>query len=125
MHEYSIARSILETVLAVRNERRLGLIQRVVIELGEFSGVEPLQLESAYADLSPEILGHRSEIQIQTVPLRGQCSHCLCEFHIEDFRFQCPACSCRDVQIVSGEELRILSVCTQQNESEPCLPTSR
>lgn len=123
MHEYSIARSILETVVAVRDQRRLGTIVRVEIELGEFSGVEPLQLHSAFAELSLEMLGNRSEIGIQTVPLRGQCGHCRHEFPVEDFRFQCPACTHNDVQIVSGEELRILSVGTQQKGSEPCLPS--
>lgn len=123
MHEYSLARSILETIFTIRNQRQLGPIQQVEIELGEFSGVEPLQLQSAYVELSPEILGYRSEMRIQTVPLRGQCPHCKHQFLIKDFRFECPTCSYSDVQIVSGEELRILSVCTQQNESESCLPS--
>lgn len=115
MHEYSLARSILETIVAERNQRQLGPIARVEIELGEFSGIEPVQLESAYAELSEEILGDRSELRIQTVPLRGQCQHCRHEFLIEEFRFQCPSCSGSDVQLVSGEELRILSVSARQN----------
>lgn len=116
MHEYSLARSILETIAAERDRRQMGAIAEVEIELGEFSGIEPLQLQTAYADLSPEILGDRSELHIQTVPLRGQCQHCRHEFLIEDFQFQCPACSRGEVRLVSGEELRILSVRTQQNK---------
>lgn len=125
MHEYSIARSILETVVAEREQRRLGPIAWVEIALGEFSGIEPLQLQSAYADLSREILGDHSALRIQVAPLRGQCQRCLHEFLVNDFRFQCPACSHSDVRIVSGEELRIVSVCAQQNQSEPCLPSSQ
>lgn len=122
MHEYSIARSILETVADERDRRQLGPIAVVEIELGEFSGIEPLQLQAAYTDLSPEILGRCSELRIQNVPLRGQCRHCLYEFLIEHFQFRCPVCSRNDVLIVTGEELRILSVSAQCEESNPCLP---
>jgi len=119
VHEYSIARSILESVVSVQHQEQLGSIPQVDVELGEFSGVEPVQLQAAYAALSLEILGYPSEMQIQIVRLRGRCGRCQDEFVIENFQFHCPACSSNDVQIVSGDELRILAVSTLSQESEP------
>lgn len=119
MHEYSLARNILETVSAERAERQLGPISRIDLELGEFSGVEILQLQSALDDLSPTMLGNQPEVCIHMVPLRGSCQACRHEFLIGNFRFQCPECACCDVAILSGEELRIVSICVLQESNIP------
>lgn len=119
MHEYSIARSILETVAAVRAQRQLGPVAQVDVELGEFSGVEPVQLKSAYADLSPEILGNHSELRLLLVPLRGICQCCQHEFLIVNFQFRCPECDRSEVKILSGEELRIASICVHPEVTIP------
>ncbi len=119
MHEYSIARSILETVVSVQHQQQPRSIPQVDVELGEFSGVEPVQLEAAYADLSREMLGYPSKMRIQMVRLRGRCECCENEFVIENFRFHCPACASNEVQILSGDDLRILAVSLQSQEGEP------
>lgn len=119
MHEYSLARNILETVSAERAVRQLGPISQIDLELGEFSGVEILQLRSALADLSPAMLGNQPEVCVQVVPLMGSCQACRHEFLINNFRFQCPECACCEVTILSGEELRIVSICVHQEASIP------
>ena len=117
MHETALARSILQTVRGLQAERNLGQIQRVELELGEFSGVEPLQLQTAFEELSSDILGQPTELVLHLVPLTGRCQNCQQEFRIEAFRFVCPHCTGSNVQVIGGEELRILSVRVEQEEA--------
>lgn len=117
MHETALARSILQTVQVLQAERNLGQIQRVELELGEFSGVEPLQLKSAFEAQSGSLLGSPAELVLHLVPLTGRCQNCEQEFRIVAFRFVCPHCTGSDVQVIGGEELRILSVRVEQEEA--------
>ncbi len=110
MHEYSLVRALLGEVREVRRERRLGPIARVTIEIGEFSGVEPVLLESAFADLCVESLGQSAELIYRVIPLTAECSTCREEFHVTEFKFRCPLCRGSDVRVVRGEEIRLVSL---------------
>lgn len=119
VHEYSLARAILETAADIGRQRQLGPIQQVTIELGEFSGVEPLQLQAAFVELSTERWGHPAELDVHTVPLWGRCRGCQAEFAILDFCFQCPHCQQGDVEVIRGEELQLIALRTASEEPIP------
>lgn len=117
MHEFSVAHSILQAVTEVRIQRRLGPVQRVTIELGEFSGVEAALLRSAFDELT-EPQG-RTELVIESAPLEARCVQCQSLFRVVDFQFHCPRCDHTEVQIVRGEELKLVSVTAESVEANP------
>ena len=120
MHEFSVAQSILQAVAEVRITRRLGPVRRVTIELGEFSGVEAALLRSAFDELAEHRPEGRTELVIESAPLEALCVPCQTPFRVVDFQFQCPRCDSADVQIVRGEELKLLSITAESVEAITC-----
>jgi hydrogenase nickel incorporation protein HypA/HybF len=119
MHERSLARAILHAAVAAAQERRPGRLAAVSIAVGEFSGVEPVLLQSAWDEESAQLLGGAVEFQMQVVPLEAECQSCRQVFRVNGFHFRCPLCDNADVQIVRGEELTLQSVTVEAAEGNP------
>jgi hydrogenase nickel incorporation protein HypA/HybF len=110
MHERSLVAGLLDQIvreIAPRDPRR---VQAVTLEIGEFAGVEPLLLASAFEELAPTVLSPEVRLDWRTVPLRACCESCVQEFSVSQFRFVCPACGASRVRVVAGEELLLVSV---------------
>lgn len=110
MHERVLAASILRQVSAACDERRHHRIRAVTIQLGAFSGVEPVLLKSAFEEQSQPFLGTFAELQIETAELVAECEACAVCFKVVEFRFHCPHCGNEQVRITRGEELMRLSI---------------
>jgi len=113
MHERALAESILQQVSVARVERRLNRIRGVTIQLGAFSGVEPVLLKSAFEEESTRILGSFAELLIESAELVAECSACGLQFEVVQFRFYCPQCASEQVRITRGEELMLLSIAAE------------
>jgi hydrogenase nickel incorporation protein HypA/HybF len=110
MHEYSFARSLLRQVDDLRLEQRARRVLAVRVKIGEFSGIEPELLRSAFGDLTNETPADGARLEMECVPLTVQCGSCGCESAVVRYRFECPHCASRSVQIIRGEELLLDSV---------------
>lgn len=110
MHETGLAEVLLRQVTAVRDERQLKRIHAVTIQLGTFSGIEPLLLKTAFEERSAGCLGTTAQLQIESVELQAECETCGRRFGVTDFRFYCPICANPHVRIVQGENLMLLSL---------------
>ena len=109
MHERSLVRGLLALVRDEACRRGVGRVHGVRIDVGEFSGVEPPLVRSAFEELAPDFLGNVTVLDMRTTPLRARCRGCGWEFAIERFRFLCPACG-GDVDVIAGEEFRLVSI---------------
>ena len=122
MHEVSLVRSLLEQVDHIVTSQGGRAAVEVRVEIGPLSGVEPLLVKAAFAQLA----GSRSrETSIRTreacsentptliideVPLTARCQSCHAEFELEHFRFVCPHCDSRETSVVRGDAFRLMSV---------------
>lgn len=119
MHERSLARTILREALHVCEQRDLGPIHGIILELGEFSGVECALLQIAVEEVSFEELGRLISVEIHPTALVARCEDCAHEFRVLDFQFHCPQCTSNRLVIIHGEELRLLSLVTDSTETTP------
>jgi hydrogenase nickel incorporation protein HypA/HybF len=110
MHEYSLARALLKLVDELRLEQHGGRVLIVKVRIGEFSGVEPELLVSAFGELSAETAIGGATLELERVSLKVRCETCRCESEVHHFRFACPKCGSRAVRITGGEELLLESV---------------
>lgn len=110
MHERSLVKGLIEQVLEEGRARGLGRIYEIYLQIGEFSGVEPMLLESAFAEMATEDWDYDVRLIIEVVPLMASCLACDDTFHVEGFRFLCPRCGGGNVQVTAGEEMRLVSV---------------
>ncbi len=107
MHELSIAQSIIATVLHEMKNRQLPSVKKIVVRIGELSGVFPDALQFGYEAIVPDTPLRNTTLEIQKIPLRGKCNDCSKEFDIADYVFVCPACHSVHVDVVNGYEMDI------------------
>jgi hydrogenase nickel incorporation protein HypA/HybF len=117
MHERSLAALLIEQVDEERHVRRLGELVAVRVALGEFSGVEPALFAKAFAELSQERWRRDVALRLEVTPLAARCRGCAVEFRVERFRFVCPACENTSVDVVSGEEVQLVSLSAERSTS--------
>jgi len=110
MHETSLVRSLLMQVADLLEKHNGESVESIEVELGPLTGVEPILVQSAFAQLAPDYGMVSTLLQIREIPLKAQCRTCGSHFVIDHFRFQCTICSGADIQVLSGDEFRLLSV---------------
>ena len=109
MHEASLVKALLRQVEELANAHNAVGVKQVNVVIGEFSGVEPDLLESAFYRQTPGTSASGARICVERAQLMGVCGQCSTEFQIEQFNFQCQ-CGSKDVTVTGGEELMLDSV---------------
>jgi hydrogenase nickel incorporation protein HypA/HybF len=123
MHERSLVRALLRQVETLAAQHRSSRVIGIRVRIGEFSGVEPELLESAYDDLVEQTSLRGAELAIDRVPLEAICQQCGKRFQIADYRFECAGCGSVQLTISGGEELLLESVTMEEDgheESSTC-----
>jgi hydrogenase nickel incorporation protein HypA/HybF len=110
MHEMSIAQGLLDIVKEEMEKHRATVLRSVRLNIGQLSAIVPESLSFCFEVMTTgtELEGARLEMEI--IPLRGVCRACKREFEIKNYAFECPYCSSRDIETVSGQELSIVEM---------------
>lgn len=110
MHELAISETVVETV----SERLPGsLISSVHLEIGALSGVVADSLRFCFDLVTEGTNLEGARLEISQPPTRCRCEACGSEFEPDETAEDtAPACACgsTDVQVLSGAQLRIVSV---------------
>jgi hydrogenase nickel incorporation protein HypA/HybF len=106
MHELAITQSIVDLVVERTTGRQVGLVR---VEVGVLSGVVPDSMQFCYELISSGTTLEGSRLVIEKTPGSAHCRSCDQNFVLNDLILLCP-CGSADVDIVTGRELRILSV---------------
>ena len=122
MHEMSIARGMLTEVLQLAKRQSATAVEGLFLRLGEFAGVEPALLISAFDHVAKTTLAADVRVEIDFVPLQVTCNNCGQTFRPERFHFRCASCGGTDVQIISGEELTLVSIDVSIADEVPSCP---
>jgi hydrogenase nickel incorporation protein HypA/HybF len=110
VHERSLVKSLIRRIDEELRGRGLHRLAEVRLAIGEFAGVEPRLLSSAFDELAAIQWGTAPRLHCDVVPLTACCRACAGEFTVERFRFECPACGSRQVDVTAGEELQLVSL---------------
>ena len=91
-------------------QNNLSQIQKVVLVIGQFSGVEPDLLQFAFDFITEDTIMKNVVIEIESPPLLLYCKNCETDYlgELEDLR--CPACMGEDFVILQGRELLVKSI---------------
>ena len=114
MHESSLVRTLLHQVNDLLIQHHGEAVEEIVIELGPLSGVEPLLVRSSFELLAPEYGMIGTRLVIQEVPLVAKCRACTSTFEVEGFKFRCIRCGSSDIQVIRGDEFRLVNIAIQQ-----------
>lgn len=106
MHELAIAESVIETITARTGARN---IRQVRLEVGRLSGVSADALRFCFELAAADTSVDGATLVIDEPAGRARCVTCGEEFVVADLILLC-GCGSSDVRVVTGDELRILSV---------------
>ena len=121
MHEASIAKHLLTQVQRLADEHNAVAVDAVSVQIGEFAGLEPALLVSAFAQVAASTIAAGATLEIQLVALTVRCNRCHREFAPDRFQFQCERCPGADVEIVAGDELVLENlILAQATEADAC-----
>lgn len=91
-------------------ENGLSSIAKIVLEIGQFSGVEVGALEFAFSVLTRGTILEDAEFEYLTPPLLLYCEDCKTEYLSDREDLCCPICEDSTFRIVRGQELLIKSL---------------
>jgi len=116
MHEFSIVQSLMQLIEQQAVEHGARRVTRVVVKIGKFSGVEPHLLKTAFDTFKAHSIAETAELDIQLQELELRCQVCGHTFQPQEMRFICPSCQSREVTIIQGQEMMLMSL---EMETEP------
>lgn len=102
MHEVGIISSMLHTIRAVMKQEGLTHVEKIVLEVGELSGVIPHYMEECYPAAVYKTEFQDTELEMIVVPGIVRCDCCQTEFNGYQCDLICPECG-------NGEKLTRLS----------------
>ena len=110
MHELSICSALLDQVSDLAGRRGASAVQRITIEVGPLSGVEPALLYAAFAVMRTGSCAAGASLSIDTPAIRIRCSACAAESVALPNRLVCKHCGSLRSRILQGDELRLRRV---------------
>jgi hydrogenase nickel incorporation protein HypA/HybF len=106
MHELAITESLVDCVVEhVAN----GVVRRVVLEIGKFSGIVPDAIRFCFDICAQGTILEGAALELLETPARAQCRECKSCFELENILTLC-ACGSANLELLSGRELKIKQV---------------
>lgn len=103
MHELGITRNIVAIVAEHAAGRK---VTRVALDVGQFAGVMSEAIRFSFDVVAQGTCVEGAELDIREIEGRVRCRKCSAEFATPQLYSPC-ACGSRDVERLSGEELKI------------------
>ena len=108
MHEYSIARALLDTVEKEARARGAKRVRRLRVKIGELSGVEADLLAAAYEVCRDGSICAGADLEIRTVETRWECPQCRRALP-EGGILTCAACGTA-ARLAQGDEILLQTI---------------
>ncbi|MBS3788427.1 hydrogenase maturation nickel metallochaperone HypA [Candidatus Bipolaricaulota bacterium] len=127
MHEYSIARELIDTLTEQVDEDKLSRTKKVHLELGELRVISREALSQAFKIVTEDTILNGAELDFEEVSLLAKCRKCGFEGEVNydddlSLHFSVPVLSCPDcgspVDILSGNELSVESLTIEDSDSD-------
>lgn len=110
MHEFSIARSIVDIAEdEVRNADAIN-VQAIELDIGKLAGIDLNALNFVWDAAVEHSVLQKAKKTIHLISGVGYCSGCGTEFHIEQIFDKCPKCHQFNTVVKRGDELKIKSL---------------
>ena len=110
MHELSIVTSIVSIVEKEVARAKAVSVEEIELEIGCLATVEADALKFAWEYGVKETLLEGSLMHIHIIEGKARCNTCGEQFSVQELFDPCPSCNGHSILILSGQELRIISI---------------
>ena len=107
MHEMSICESIIQIIEDQAVSQNFSTVQVVRLEIGPLSGVELEALTFSFDVVTKNTIADGCALEIIETKAEAWCMECAKVVEIKERYDACPTCGGHQLQVSSGEELRI------------------
>lgn len=115
MHELALMQSLVETVGEQVGDSQVAVVR---LEVGQLTCVLPEALRFCFDVCARDTKLERATLEIVAVAARGRCRRCGEEQVLESVVTVC-GCGSHDLQVLSGQELRVREVEVDDVDVEP------
>ncbi len=110
MHEMSIAQSLLDVIKDEMRKHNATELKSVLVHIGQLSAIVPESLSFCFEVMTSGTELEGAKLNMEIIPLTGNCRKCGQPFEIKDYAFECPFCDGKDIETLSGQELSIVEM---------------
>ena len=110
MHELSVCMALLDQVRSIARDQGAIEVERILLQVGPLSGVEPPLLKSAYPLAAAGTIAESAVLDIEQTEVRVRCNACGAETRVEANRLVCGRCGGFHTRIIAGEEMLLASL---------------
>lgn len=110
MHELGVLSALVQTVEGIVHKEGLTEVEKIVIEVGELSGIVPRYIEQCYPAAVYKTFMEKTKLEMIIVPGIVKCRSCGQIFNAVESDLRCPACSGQDLEILSGNDMIVSEI---------------
>lgn len=110
MHELGLMDAVIRTVGRIIKEENLKHVRKIVLEVGELSGVVPHFITNCYEAVVADTQYQDTELILEIVPGIARCNDCHIEFKIDIKGLCCPECYGKNLTPIEGKDLTIKEI---------------
>lgn len=107
MHEMSLAEGILQVLESEAQRQQFTKVKTIWLEIGALANVEIPALEFALEVVLRHSLAEQAKLHIMALPALAWCLPCGKTVEIKQRYEACPNCGSYQLQVSSGDEMRI------------------
>jgi hydrogenase nickel incorporation protein HypA/HybF len=110
MHELGVLNSMVHTIERIVKEQNVTEIHKLVIEVGELSGIVPRYLEQSWSAASYKTFMEGTKLELIVIPGIVKCKDCGRVYNAVYSDLNCPDCGSNDMEIMEGNDLIIKEI---------------
>ncbi len=110
MHELGILSALVHTVEGIVQDEGLTEVEKIVIEVGELSGIVPRYIEQCYPAAVYKTFMEKTALELVIVPGIVNCRGCGQVFNAAANDLFCPGCGGQDLDILSGNDMIVREI---------------
>lgn len=117
MHEFAIARDLLE--VAGEEARRADAVRvnRVFVRIGEMRMIDSQLIQDVWSAVCEHSICEGAQLHIEVCPTCVECLNCGGHGRIDDWPGRCPACASDKGGLFGGDELEMIKIDVEIDES--------
>ena len=117
MHELAVCQGLMSQVEQIARREQAERITRILLSIGPLSGVEATLLKDAFPIAAAGTVAEAAILDIQEQAVQVKCLRCGAESEATANRLLCAACGDYRTQLISGDELMLMSVELDRREN--------
>lgn len=94
----------------LEEEGNVSHVEKIVMQIGEISGVVPKYIEDCYEAVSYGTDYENTSLEIEIIPGIVECKECKLQFNAVEHDLKCPQCGKEQLTPISGCELMIKEI---------------